>query len=256
MKGVPKELDHIVDQVLAYNPNRRLGTQGNSPISVESWSVLIDEIFKSSDLRLDATRFNLKAAQAVKGLHATGGDLRPLSSVASVALPNQFTRIWAQDDTHGRPYLNATDLLSLVALGVPAGGQRYLSHATETNIEGLVIREGWLLMTCSGTIGRVFYVPKRLDGWVATHDLIRIVPTARGITGYLFTWFSTPEAQSQILSYTHGGQIDHVTADQVSDILVPIPDPKDIKAIHRVVMKALRTRELAIQAIMNVRSPA
>lgn len=88
----------------------------------------------------------------------------------------------ATDRKHGLPYLNATDLLSLMALGVPAR-QRYLSCETETDIDALVIREGMLLLTCSGTIGRVFYVPSRLDGWAATHDLIRIVPAQPEMAG-------------------------------------------------------------------------
>ena len=81
-------------------------------------------------------------------------------------------------------------------------------------------------MTCSGTIGRVFYVPKRLDGWVATHDLIRIIPKGDSLAGYLYAWLSQPDAQTQILSHTHGGQIDHVTDKQVGTVLVPrLPPP-------------------------------
>ena len=247
MKGVLKELDEIVDQELANDSN---GPQ--SQVSVDSWSIPIDNILKSTDIRLDATHFNPKTARAVQRLQATGVDLQPMSKVASVQLPNLFTRIWAQDRTHGLPYVNATDLLSLVALGVSAGGQRYLSYATETNIKGLIIHEGWLLMTCSGTIGRVFYVPKRLNGWVATHDLIRIVPRKRGMAGYLYACLNTPETQSQILRYTHGGQIDHVTAAQISNVLVPVPSPKEITATNRAVMKALRVRENALKVLTNV----
>lgn len=65
-----------------------------------------------------------------------------------------------------------------------------MSRESETDVEALIIQEGWLLMTCSGTIGRVFYVPKRLDGWAATHDLIRIVPYDKNITGFLLSWLT------------------------------------------------------------------
>ncbi len=220
-------------------------------MSVESWSVPIDEIFTNADVRLDATHFNPATASAVQELHESGIKLQPLSSLASVELRGQFTRVWAQAREHGLPYLNATDLLSLLALGVPAGGPRYLSHVTDTNVESLVIHEGWLLMTCSGTIGRVFYVPKRLDGWVATHDLIRIVPNKAGMAGYLYAWLGTPVAQCQILSHTHGGQIDHVTDSQVAGVLVPLLSASQIKSINAAVMKALHARENAIETLTN-----
>ena len=218
-------------------------------ILVESWAVPIDKVFSNADIRLDAAHFNPATANTVQELRDSGLELKPLSKLASVELRNRFTRIWARDREHGLPYLNATDLLSLLALGVPAGGLRYLSYVTDTNIESLVIHEGWILMSCSGTISRVFYVPKRLDGWVATHDLIRIVPKQTDMAGYLYAWLSTSVAQSQILSHTHGGQIDHVTDAQVAGVLVPLLPPSKIKTINTRVMKALRSREQAIESL-------
>ncbi len=219
-------------------------------LEVESWSVSIDRIFKNSDLRLDATHFDPTATNAIESLKALGYKLDRLSDLASIELRNQFTRIWARDAFHGIPYLNATDLLSLFALGVPARETRYLSYATETNINALTIRQGWLLMTCSGTIGRVFHVPKRLDGWVATHDIIRIISKTNSV-GYLYAYLSTPMAQAQILSHTHGGQIDHVTDAQVSDVLVPRLPLDKTKAINEKVKEALVAREQAIDILIN-----
>lgn len=220
--------------------------------SVKSWSVPIDDIFSNLEERLDATHFDPSVKSSIDKLSESGIELKSLSNFASVTLRGQFSRIWAKDREHGIPYLNATDLLSLLALGVPSGGTRYLSRATETNIENLVIREGWLLMTCSGTIGRVFYVPNRLDGWVATHDLIRIVPKRINLAGYLYVCLTIPAVQSQILSYTHGGQIDHVTDEQVSRVLVPSLSKDKVKSINNKVIKALNSRETAIETLMNV----
>jgi len=56
------------------------------------------------------------------------------------------------------------DLLSLLALGVPAAGQRYISEASDVDLDSVAIDTDWLLMTRSGTIGRVFYLPKRFNG--------------------------------------------------------------------------------------------
>lgn len=248
---IPPELDQIVGKVCSHDPSKAPAESDIAPLSVESWSIPIDDIFTNADMRLDATHFDPKTVGAIQELRKSGVKLEPLSDMALVELRSQFTRIWAQNRAHGLPYINATDLLSLMALGMPAGGLRYLSNATATNIDGLVIREGWLLLTCSGTIGRVFYVPKRLDGWVATHDLIRIVPNEAGMAGYLYAWLGTPVAQAQILSHTHGGQIDHVTDDQVASVLVPRLSSEQVKRINADVMKALRAREKAIEILTN-----
>lgn len=216
------------------------------------WSVSSEEIFSNPLRRLDARHFDPSAKEAVERIANMGVDMKPLSDLASVELRNIFSRIWADDSKHGTPYLNSTDLLSLFAIGQPSGGKRYLSHATRTDIKSLLINEGWLLMTCSGTIGRVFYVPERLHGWAATHDLIRIVPKEEGMTGYLYAYLNSDVAQIQILRHTHGGQIDHVTDDQVAGCLVPMLDIDVIKRINNEVMAALLSREQAIRTLMNM----
>ncbi|MYI67569.1 MAG: hypothetical protein F4103_02005 [Boseongicola sp. SB0673_bin_14] len=249
-RKVPKELDQAVDIVFSHNPKQESRASLPSTITAESWATSINAVFDSKELRLDASHFHQSSVNTIRDLKQTGLKLQPLSDLAKIWFRGPFTRVWSSPE-YGLPYFNATDLLSLLALGVPSGGPRYLSNKTKTNIQALIVSEGWLLMTCSGTIGRVFCVPKRLDGWVATHDLIRIIPHQTEMTGYLYAWLGTEEAQSQILSYTHGGQIDHVTDEQVSRILVPLPSHKRIRAIHAVTMKALSKREEALKSLSD-----
>ena len=112
-------------------------------------------------------------AAALAELRRSKYPLKPLTEFASVRLPGQFVRIWADSSEYGIPYVNASDLMSLAALGTLGEKTRYLSRVTDVDIEALIIHEGWLGLSCSGTIGRVYYIPARLDGWVATHDFMR-----------------------------------------------------------------------------------
>jgi type I restriction enzyme, S subunit len=232
-------------------PVENVGEETAKP-SVKAWSTTVASIFENDEFRLDATHYDPSVSEARLKLERSGHETTSLSNLADVFLRGQFTRIWAEDEKHGLRYLNATDLLSLMALGVPSGGSRYLSYATETNLNALIVREGWLLMTCSGTIGRVFYVPKRLDGWAATHDLIRIVPKHEGMVGFLMSWLNTDIAQSQILSHTHGGQIDHVTDAQVGTVLVPILPEKITAGINERTLNALQARDNAMESLLEV----
>lgn len=234
-----------------YKPVELVIEETAKPI-VKTWLISVTSIFENSEFRLDATHYDPSVSEAKLKLKNSGYETVPLSSLADVYLRGQFTRIWAGDEEHGLRYLNATDLLSLMALGVPSGGSRYLSYATETNLDALIVREGWLLMTCSGTIGRVFYVPKRLDGWAATHDLIRIVPKRDGITGFLMSWLNSSIAQSQIMSHTHGGQIDHVTDVQVGKVLVPILSENVITSINERTLNAINARDNAMESLLEV----
>jgi len=215
--------------------------------NVSTWQVPLDQIYNNAELRLDANRYDPQIASTLTALELFDFELLPMNRFAGLDLPGQFTRIWATDNRHGLPYVNATDLNNQSDLNSAA---RYLSEQSQVDIERLIIREGWLLMSCSGTIGRVFYVPKRLDGWVATHDLIRIIPNSDVPVGFLFAFLSSSFAQKQILVHTHGGQIDHITDSQLGTVLLPdLPKEKKFE-IHKKSMSALSARE---EAFLNLK---
>jgi type I restriction enzyme S subunit len=220
--------------------------------TVTTWAIPLQRIYENSDKRLDASHYDRETEDALQELENCGFSLQLLSEMADINLPGQFVRIWAKEKAYGIPYVNATDLMSLSAVGALSGKTRYLSRETDTDINALVIHEGWLLLSCSGTIGRVFYVPKRMDGWVATHDLIRIIPKKKVPVGFLHTYLSSPVAQRQIIGYTHGGQIDHVTDKQIANILVPVLPDETIVDLHSRTMHALNMREQAVELLTGI----
>lgn len=209
----------------------------------------VEAISSDTDLRLDASSYDPKVMGLPQALAERGIAVEPLGDLASVTLRNRFERVWALDAEHGVPYLNATDLLSLFSFGRPAADIRYLSHATNYDVDSLLVREGWILMTCSGTVGRVFYVGRRLNGWAATHDIIRIVPKDPEMTGYLYAWLSADAARTHIGGRQHGGQITHVTDAHVSALPVPRLDSAEEARVGGRVMAALESRERAIESL-------
>ena len=217
----------------------------------ESWTLSVSRIFDDAGLRLDAGYHNPNAvSETIRRMKESNLKLKRLGDLAEVRLPTQFARVWASDEEHGSPYLNATDLLNLFVRGVPTGDMRYLSRSSRVDFDALVLRKNTLLVTCSGTIGRVYHVPQRLDGWAATHDLIRVTPDD-DLAGYLYAWCLSPAAQVQITNPTHGAQIDHITDDQLREILVPVLPAGKMRAINAEVLGALEVREAALATIIH-----
>jgi type I restriction enzyme S subunit len=262
MKDELTALNKITDAVLGFKkkPAKNAGkkqefetspsTLVKNKAKVETWSIPLQEIYKNGNMRLDASHYDRQTAAALRELKKSGFPLRPLSELATVNLPGQFTRIWAEDEKHGVRYVNASDLMSLTGIGTAE--ERFLSRETDKDFDELIIKEGWLLLSCSGTIGRVFYASERMDGWVGTHDLIRVIPNEGVPVGFLHAYLCSDVAQKQILGHTHGGQIDHVTHHQVGGILVPILSETDTKEIHEKTMEALKGRERSIHQLQSV----
>lgn len=213
----------------------------------KGWAVPLTDVVGQKQVRLDAEHYDPLVIENNERLQGLGFKLAPLSEFADVRLPGMFTRIWAKDRQYGVPYINATDLMSYFALGVPAQ-ERFLSHASQVKMDGLIIRQGMILISCSGTIGRVFDVPEALDGCAGTHDIVRIIPHKPETRGFLRAYLTSALAQIQILSHTHGGQIDHVTDQQVGSCLVPVLPDSAVKRISELADKAdaMRAQGLAL----------
>jgi restriction endonuclease S subunit len=109
------------------------------------------------------------------------------------------------------------------------------------------LEKGWILVTCSGTIGRTCYVWDNYEKSVATHDLIRIVPNNVVDGGYLYTFLSNEYGFQQITRFKHGAVIDHITPEQVERIIVPICNPEQQKNIGDKVRLAYEQRAEAIR---------
>ena len=208
MDGTPKQLA----QALLRSP---------SPPYPVGWSIQASEIRDNNYARFDAEHYDPESRATLEPLAEF--TLTPLSQWADIDLPSPFTRIWADDAMHGLPYVNATDLIIYTALGVPEK-IRFLSRVSETDINRLILSEGTLLVTCSGTLGRVYIVPPSMKGWAGTHDLIRVKPREKSLTGYLLAYLRSAYAQVQLLADRYGGQIDHLTDKHVGACLVPEMD--------------------------------
>jgi type I restriction enzyme S subunit len=102
-------------------------------------------------------------------------------------------------------------------------------------------------MTCSGTLARTCFIWRNYEDWVGTHDLIRIVYADNFDPGYLFAFLSSPYGYYQAIRYKHGAVIDHITPDQIAEIVVPVPETLQMKEIGDLVRKAYDLRAEAIQ---------
>lgn len=243
---VPKKLGKVVDNVLAHLPQRaqpepdpRVGPEP------DAWSISVAEVFSDDGLRLDAAHFDPDASLELDC------DTSPLSDWAQVRfIRDRGQKIFTTESASGtKPYLNATEFQALLSFAKEP--ERFISTASDVDFRAFLISAGWLLVTRSGTLGRVFYVTERFDGWFASDDLIRVVPNRPETAGYLYAWLSTPLAQKQILREGYGGQIDHIDDTHLRTVPVPLLSDDAIGRIAGKVAKAMMQRDAALQTIRS-----
>lgn len=189
-------------------------------------------------LRLDAATYASGGLEVRDRLCARPWSWRRLDALSNVFVESRFARVYVRDAEHGTPYITSSDMLLADLKGL-----LFLSNARTPQMSKLLIREGWTLISCSGTIGRTVYVRAEMDGLAASHDVIRCLPhTAEISPGYLFAFLSSPQAQAMIRQKTYGNVIQHIEPEHIADMPVPIPDEAFQQRIHELVTRAAEAR--------------
>jgi type I restriction enzyme M protein len=121
-------------------------------------------------------------------------------------------------------------------------------------IEKLYLQRGMILITDSGTVGRVVYATAYHDGAVGTNNLIRVVVENEALRGYIYQFLLSRLGQDQLKRNIYGAIVDHIEPPDVKSVLVPIPkDPKVLEAIGRPVIRAMQLQELAFAELEQSR---
>ncbi len=179
-----------------------------------SSSVNIQQIINSKNKRFEASLYT-DTAQAFLD---TIINLYDHHKVGEMTL-NLFTEgIFKREYVEkGHPFMMGSEILK--AIPTPSKSISFKQAARKKN---LFVEEGWLLMTCSGSVGDIVYVDKQLSEFIYTHDLIRIVPKDKENQLYLFAFLSSPIGKKLVNHFKYGSVIQHLEAFHVSDIPVPI----------------------------------
>lgn len=192
-------------------------------------------------IRLDATNHVPISRSALKKLQAGRFPLVQIAErVDQVYVAPRFARIYV-DSNFGTPFLQGSH--------VPAmrpNDLKYLSNAKTEKMERWIIKKGWVLVTCSGTIGRTAVVSSQQDGWAASQHILRIMPREKvSHPGFIMAFLSTPFGQHQIQSKVYGAVIPELTAEDMAEVFIPDVPFEQQSEIGNLVTRAYELRDAA-----------
>ncbi|NLM22099.1 MAG: restriction endonuclease subunit S [Peptococcaceae bacterium] len=139
--------------------------------------------------------------------------------INSIFLPGRFKRVYVGKG-QGTVFFGGKQIQNLD----PSIENKYLStkyHSSRIKNE-LLLKEGEILVSRSGTIGKVALVPKHWEGWAASEDLIRIVPLNEQIGGFLYVFLSSQYGQILLKRFTYGSVQDHIEDIHLAKVEVPL----------------------------------
>lgn len=117
-------------------------------------------------------------------------------------------------------------------------------------IAAIRVYRGDIVITRSGTIGRVTYITNKLDGAIVSDDLIRVKINDEYLRMYVLSYLQSPSAYDQMLRNEYGSVQQHLEPHHVADILIPVPnDWSQVSSAVEAMQKVVEQKEALEDAI-------
>ncbi|SDS04679.1 Type I restriction enzyme R protein N terminus (HSDR_N) [Schaalia meyeri] len=131
-----------------------------------------------------------------------------------------------------------------------------LAKATNKQLrdfEIVTVREGDLLLTRSGSIGRLAYVSSVMEGQIVSDDMIRVRVPSEEIRAYVAAFLLSENAMAQMLMNEYGSVQQHLEPGHVRDLLIPVPrnwlDAAKLIASGKEFIESKEASDRAMQAL-------
>ena len=215
------------------------------------WNITNSEEIFSGDSRIDAPFYASLGRRLYDKIEQKKH--QKLSSLAEIYHPILF----------GKKQLKGTELKgnalykSSSMMKLNPETNFWLSKKKEEKYRKLQVKQGWILVSRTGTVGNTIRIPKSLDGIFIDDHMIRIKPKDK-YAGIIYVYLSTKYGYELISFQKYGTVQDVINSDYIGQI--PIPDifleenlSTDVNIIVEKVFESFdRAKMLETQAIQLI----
>lgn len=200
------------------------------------WAPVSAKLLARGDRRLEASTFLTDGFGLRQGLEALPSTL-PVSNLAAVWQPSRL-KGYTVAPGKGLPFLSAGQVFES-----QPRVRKWLAEAMVPAVESRYLEREWLLLTCSGEVGRLTAVYDEHVNKVITHDLLRIEPNNPRDYGWLYAYMKTPTFFAIARSSQYGHMIKHLEPEHVLEMPVAMPDANVRYAVGLDAKNALDMRQ-------------
>ena len=129
-------------------------------------------------------------------------------------------RKWVNGPDGSIPFLSGNDILR-----ADLSNLRLISKKISQSYPELLLQEGWILITRSGSVGsvgQVVYCRADMSGMAASENILRVVPDPDKILpGYLYALLSSQPGKSLIAAGASGSTMRHISIHYLAQLPIP-----------------------------------
>jgi type I restriction enzyme S subunit len=161
----------------------------------------------------------------------------------------QFVRNYVESSEHGVPFMTGSTMQLADLSTLPLLSRR---DAQSPKLAYLELQRGMSLISCSGTIGKMAYARREMEGVWSSQDLLKVVADPAKIpSGFLYAYLCSKFGIPLVASGTYGAIIQHLEPAHIWDLPVPRLGDAIEYEIHTLIEEAAELRTQASQLRRN-----
>lgn len=238
----------------AYKEYHRDGTVKSSKPSC--FEITVEKILNDPLLRLDAWYWDPDKNELAKTIEESVGKngvreivrLGDLTVDGGIFYPGRHKRNYISPESEKAvPFYSGTQILQIRPFDLKYQPVDYRPARNH------FVKPGWILITRSGSTGRVVMTPQSMDGCMVSEHVIRVVCDELEVDPYYVYAFLSSEGVGKVLleKGVYASVVDHISPDFVATIPIPRLAPEEEKAIADEARQAELMRDKANQALLH-----
>lgn len=188
--------------------------------------------------RLDAKHYSEEAVQAAQILDGGSFATEPLDALTKEIFCAPISKRHYTDE--GTPYLTPSQVFHFR----PEAEKRVIKHKLR-DPERWMVKSGWMLAAQSGSLGRLRITTPRLEEFVISQNMLRIVPSEGTLYGFVYAFLLTWIGQALMTKDRYGAAVKHLNAEHLEGIPIPKLRRETQQRLHDKILAAYRKRDQA-----------
>ena len=156
----------------------------------------------------------------------------------------RWKRAYVSSKEHGIALVGSSDMLKADLSDI-----KLISRKYTPDMEDKILKKGWILISCSGTIGNTVFTNEQHAEKLASQDVIRIIPNNILRTGFVYSFLSTSYGYNLLTQGTFGAVIQHIEPQNVEQIPIPIMPDAFQEKVDNLIQESARLRDESMTAL-------
>lgn len=251
---LPDILEQWNHYILTRTVNQAVENDGHAP---SCFVINSKQIYDDPSRRIDAWYWDPNKNNLAKQIEeSVGGDVQEIVRLGDLVVehgifyPGRHKRNYVDPGKDSVPFYSGTQILQIRPFDLQYQPRDYAPAAKH------FVEKDWILITRSGSTGRVVMVTDSMAGTMVTEHVIRVICDETIVDPYyVYAYLATDSIGKVLLEKgIYASVVDHITPDFVATIPIPRLSPEKEKAIADKVRESERKRDEANRAFLEERA--